>query len=119
MKKTNVAFVVFMVFALAGMVAAVPKHNADAGRMLNGKVFDHSDHPVPDSVVYLTDMRTRVVKSYIVAADGAYRFPALTPNVDYEIYAQYKGQKSETKTLSRFDDRPQVNIDLKVDVSKN
>ena len=70
---------------------------------------------IPDSVVYLTNMRTRVVKSYIVGVDGAYHFPALTPNVDYEVYAQHKGLKSETKTLSQFDDRPVVSINLKID----
>jgi len=66
--------------------------------------------------VYLTNTRTRAVKSYIVSNDGAYRFPELSPNIDYEVYAQYKGLKSETKTVSQFDDRPQVNIVLRIDV---
>ena len=52
---------------------------------------------------------------YIVGPDGTYRFPALSTAVDYEIYAQYKGHKSETKSVSQFDDRSQVYVDLKVD----
>jgi hypothetical protein len=36
--------------------------------------------------------------------------------VDYEVYAQFKGQKSDTKTLSQFDDRAEVSINLKVDM---
>ena len=35
--------------------------------------------------------------------------------VDYEVYAQYKGHKSDTKSVSQFDDRSQVYIDLKID----
>lgn len=116
MKKTRIAFVLLLLFALIGTLNATPKHKEDDGKFLSGKVFDQNDHPLADSVVYLTDTRTRVVKSYIVDADGSYHFPALTSNVDYEIYAQYKGLKSETKTLSRFDDRPRVSIDLKIAV---
>jgi hypothetical protein len=56
------------------------------------------------------------VKSYIISADGAYHFPELSPNIDYEVYAQYNGQKSETKTVSQFDDRKSVNIILRIDV---
>jgi hypothetical protein len=50
-----------------------------------------------------------------VGQDGGYRFPSLSPNIDYEVYAQYNGKKSDTKTVSQFDNRPQVNINLKVD----
>jgi carboxypeptidase family protein len=85
-------------------------------RQLTGKVLDRRDNPLPDAVVYLTNTRTRAVKSYIVSNDGAYRFPELSPNIDYEVYAQYKGLKSDTKTVSQFDDRPQVNIVLRIDV---
>jgi hypothetical protein len=64
--------------------------------------------------VYLTDTHTRSVKTYIVGADGSYRFPGLQPSIDYEVYAQYDNRKSHTKTVSQFDDRPQVYIDLKI-----
>lgn len=83
--------------------------------MLFGKVLDRQDNPVADAVVYLTNTRTRDVKSYIVGQDGTYRFPALSTAVDYEIYAQFKGKKSDTKSVSQFDDRPQVYLNLKID----
>jgi hypothetical protein len=120
MKNSRIALIVLplivvlsAVFVLAANAA--PKHRDDSGRLLNGQILDHAGAPLPDSVVYLTNMRTRVVKSYIVGADGAYHFPALTPNIDYEVFAQYKERKSETKTLSQFDDRPTVSINLKID----
>jgi hypothetical protein len=83
--------------------------------MLTGKVLDRHDNPLPDAIVYLANTRTRAVKSYIIGPDGAYHFPELSPNIDYEVYAQYKGQKSDTKAVSQFDDRKIVNIILRID----
>ena len=87
----------------------------DKTRLLTGKVLDASDSPLPNAVVYLTNTRTRNVKTYIVGPDGAYRFPGLEPTIDYEVYAQYNNRKSSTKSMSQFDDRTQVYISLKVD----
>ena len=108
-------FVVAMVLLLIGLAAAQGKQPKSSGRLLTGRVLDHEDSPVGSSVVYLTNTRTRAVKTYIVGQDGGYRFPELSQNIDYEVYAQYKGHKSDTKTVSQFDSRPNVNINLKVD----
>ena len=96
-------------------LAAPDKKEKASGRLLLGKVLDTQDNPLPDAVVYITNTRSRAVKTYIVGADGTYRFPALSTAVDYEVYAQFKGHKSDTKSVSQFDDRPQVYMDLKVD----
>jgi hypothetical protein len=87
----------------------------DKTRLLTGKVLDSGDSPLPNAVVYLTNTHTRSVKTYIVGPDGAFRFPALQPTLDYEVYAQYNTRKSGTKTVSQFDDRTQVYISLKID----
>lgn len=86
----------------------------DKTRLLSGKVLDGADNPLPNAVVYLTNTRTRTVKTYIVGPDGTYRFPALQPAIDYEVYAQFDNRKSGTKTVSQFDDRTQVYISLKI-----
>jgi hypothetical protein len=95
------------------MVAFAQKDRAQ-GRLLSGKVLDQHDNPVVSAVVYLTNTRTHGIKTYIVGQDGTYRFPGLS-NVDYEVYAQYDQRKSDTRSVSQFDDRPQVYIDLKID----
>jgi len=91
------------------------KKDKTVGRLLSGKVLDSQDNPVPDAVVYLTNTRNRAVKTYIVGPDGTYRFPSLSSATEYEVYAQFKGHKSDTKSVSQFDDRSQIYIDLKVD----
>lgn len=93
--------------------ASPDKKDKQQGRLLYGKVLDQQDNPVAGAIVYLSDSRTHVVKTYIVGQEGTYRFPGLS-TVDYEVYAQYNGRKSETKSVSQFDDRPQVYVDLKI-----
>ena len=109
----TVACTLLVLGAFAGVATA--QKDKSNGRLVLGKVLDPQDNPLPDSVVYLTNTRTRTVKTYIVGPDGAFRFPALSTAVEYEVYAQYKGHKSSTTSVSQFEDRSQVYIDLKID----
>jgi len=101
-----------VISATAG--AALDGKDKQQGRLLSGKVLDPQDNPVASAVVYLTNTRTHAVKTYIVGQDGTYRFPGLS-TVDYEVYAQFNNHKSDTRSVSQFDDRSQVYIDLRVD----
>ena len=113
---STVAILSALLFTLATFAAATPdKKDRSNGRLVLGKVLDRQDNPLPVDYVYMTNNRTRSVKTYIVGQDGTYRFPALSTAIDYEIYAQYNGHKSETKSVSQFDDRSQVYLDLKID----
>ena len=114
MKRT---IVVALLLALGSLVAVAAPFDkkGDNTRTVSGKVLDRQDAPLVNAVVYLTNTRTRSVKTYIVGGDGAYRFPSLSPNIAYEVYAQFNGHKSDTKTVSQFDNRQQVNINLKID----
>jgi hypothetical protein len=117
MKKTILVTLLLLLFsALVGAAPApqLGKPKGDKTRLLTGKVTDHAENPLPNAVVYLTNSRTRAVKTYIVGPDGSYRFPSLQPNIDYEVYAQHNGRKSDTKTVSQFDDRQEVSLNLKV-----
>jgi hypothetical protein len=116
MKKHRVVALLIVLASVAlASLPSIAKDKGDAGRLLTGRVIDKDDAPLPSSVVYLANTRTRAVKTFIVGQDGNYRFPALSPNVDYEVYAQYQGKKSDTKTVSQFDSRAQVNINLRID----
>src|SRR5437870_11690309 len=116
MKSNRVLLAGLLILALFSAVPTFAKEkDTTPGRLLTGKVIDGGDNPLPNAVVYVTDTRTRAVKTYIVGADGSYRFPALAANVDYEIYAQANGKTSDTKKMNQFDDRKVVNIVLKID----
>jgi Carboxypeptidase regulatory-like domain len=115
MRKSSTAWALFVVMVVALNSADARDKSGDAGRLLTGRVVDRDDQPLPSSVVYLSNTRTRGLKTFIVGQDGVYRFPALSPSIDYEVYAQYKDHKSDTKTVSQFDNRSTVNIDLRID----
>jgi len=66
-------------------------------RTLTGTVLDKSDKPIPNAVVYLKNTKTLAVKTYIAQTDGTYRFPELSPNVDYDIYAQKDGSRANRR----------------------
>lgn len=118
-KALSIAVTVLLLIALAAAapVPAEPAREAQT-RTLTGLVIDRSDVPLADAVVYLKNTKTLAVKTYITDKSGAYRFPALSPNVDYQVYSEYKGQKSDTKTLSSFDARSNVTIHLRIDTRK-
>jgi hypothetical protein len=89
-------------------------HSRDETRMLTGKVFSSADEPVQKAIVYLKNTKSLAIRTYISDADGSYHFPALAPNVDYEVYAEFNGARSDTKTLSAFDDRKIFNVFLRL-----
>lgn len=124
MKKTLSVLALFATVAVSALAAA-PAPNPPYGspykdkepqsKVLVGKVLDGGDGPLAGSVVYLTNTRTRAVKTYIAGHDGDFRFPGLAENTDYEIYAQFQGHKSDTKSVSQFDSRATVSLNLKID----
>jgi hypothetical protein len=124
MKKALIAVgLLGLVFAamLPAPVVAAPQlfgrdpKKEDKTRLLTGKVIDAGDSPLPNAVVYLTNTHDHSVKTYIVGPEGTFRFPALQPTIDYEVYAQFDKRRSHTKTVSQFDNRTQVYLDLKID----
>lgn len=111
MKKFVAISLVLFLFAAVSAPAF-----AQATRTLQGQVTKSGDAPLPGAIVYLKNTKTLAVRSFTSDEKGNYRFPSLSPNVDYEVYAVYEGSKSDTKTLSAFDSRPQATINLRVGV---
>lgn len=97
-------------------IAAPPDQKQPATRDLVGFVFDKVDKPLPNAVVYIKNTKTLSVRTFIADGQAAYRFHALSPNVDYEVWAEYQGKKSDTKTLSSFDNRANARINLKINL---
>ena len=100
-----------------GLAAGSPK-NEPQTRTLTGQVTDKAGTPLAGAIVYLENTRTQAVKTFITDNGGNYRFSFLSPNVDYQVRAEYQGRKSDTKTLSAFDSRNNVMLHLKINMAK-
>jgi hypothetical protein len=83
-------------------------------RTLHGSVIDKDENPIASGVVYLVNVKTQEVRTYIADEQGNYRFSGLDPNADYEIHAEHEGQASSTRTLSSYDSRKDIEMTLKV-----
>jgi hypothetical protein len=97
---------------------AVAQNIGQSVRVVQGIVRDSSDQPQANAVVYLQDQKSLEVRTYITEADGHYRFGQLSSEVDYQLWAEYKGHKSKTRSISSFDSKKQFTFDLKIDTSK-
>jgi hypothetical protein len=88
-------------------------------RTVHGTVDDKDENPVPQSVVYLKNVKTQGVKTYIADDSGSYRFSGLNPNEDYEIHAEHNDLTSSVRTISSYDSRRDINLVLKLSHKKN
>jgi hypothetical protein len=107
-----------LVFCVALAAAQDAKRESQL-RTVRGVVIDKSsEDPVPSGVVFLKNTRTNAVRSYISDEEGNYRFSGLDPNADYEIHAEKDGAKSTTHTISSFDSKKEIVLNLKIEKKK-
>jgi len=98
--------------ALAAPPAAAQQNQS---RSVTGIVLGANGTPIKEAVVYLKNEKTLAIKSYISESDGVFRFLQLSPNVDYQLWAEWNGTKSTVKTISSFDSRPKFTVNLHIE----
>jgi hypothetical protein len=111
---------VIALFLATTLPASAQNKNAEAQlRTLHGSVVDKSETSVPSSIVYLMNVKTRAVKTYIADDAGSFRFSGLDPNADYEIHAEHNDLASATRTVSSLDSRRDIEVILKLSHKKS
>lgn len=103
---------------LAGNSWAQDKKREAQLRTVHGVVLDKAENFVSESVVFLKNTRTNMVRSSYTDNTGNYRFSGLDPNVDYEVHAEKEGAISATRTISSFDNRKDIVLNLKIEKKK-
>jgi hypothetical protein len=103
---------------LASAAAQDAKKEAQL-RTVHGLVLDKAENPVSESVVFLKNERNNIVRTLYTDSTGKYRFSGLDPNTDYEIYAQKNDLKSSTRTVTSYDSRKDIELNLRIDRKKD
>jgi hypothetical protein len=103
-----------LLLAISVSAGFAQKRNESATRSVQGAVTNPEDAFVSGAVVYLKNVKTLQVRSYITKEDGQYHFYELSPDVDYELKAEFQGSASSSKTLSSFDSKKVAIINLKL-----
>jgi hypothetical protein len=119
MKMIRLALAAVLLLSLSAPATfAQKKKGGETTRSVQGTVTVADDSPAIGAVVQLKNTKTLQIRSFITKEDGTYHFYDLSPDIDYELKADYQGASSNTKTLSSFDSRKQTNLNLKLNPKK-
>jgi carboxypeptidase family protein len=117
--ERSISLLLVVLFAAHGLAFGQASKKEAQLRSVRGMVSDKDEKAIENAVVFLKNSRTSTVISHYSDDQGNYRFSGLDPNVEYEIYAEFDGQKSASRTLSPLDGRKEITLNLKVDRKKN
>jgi hypothetical protein len=112
--RVGVLAVAVLLLTTASAFAPGKKGEDKNVRAVQGTVTDANDNPVDGAIVQLKNTKTLQIRSFITKDQGNYYFHGLSPDIDYELQANYQGALSPTKTLSSFDSRKQAILNLKL-----
>ncbi len=98
----------------AGAAQAQKKKGEEQTRTVQGTVTMQDGGLAVGAEVQLKNTKNLQIRSYVTQKDGTFFFHGLSPDVDYEVRAQYQGVWSPAKTVSSFDSHRDVTLDLKI-----
>jgi hypothetical protein len=117
-------FVLVVLLSVAVAIASVAapqkgKQKEDPNvRSVQGVVESEGGGLVDGAVVQLKNTKSLQVRSFITQRDGSYYFHGLSTDVDYELKAEHGDSASAVRTLSVYDSRKKVTINLKLESRK-
>ena len=88
---------------VTGLLCAGGARAQSALRSLSGTVKDSGREPIRNAVVELRNGSTNQIVTYITDATGRYIFKRLDGSTDYEVWVMFRGHRSATRNISKFD----------------
>ena len=87
-------------------------------RAITGTVQDASHEPLRGAVVQMEEAGTMVIRSYVTDEKGEYQFRNVSSNSDFTLWATFRGNKSKTFGISKFDHKLDRVIALEIVLDK-
>jgi pimeloyl-ACP methyl ester carboxylesterase len=125
-KRLFTAFMTVLLFAtIAGAQGGIQFNVGGKGRKdeaktknIHGVVLDQAGKPVVGARVVVRNTGDKTTRTVTTDEKGDYAFQGLSPTVDHEIVADFRGAVSELKTISSMLDREDnlVNFQLPITV---
>jgi Carboxypeptidase regulatory-like domain len=114
LRSLAIALGLVLTAAPARPALAQSLQSSKSQRTLEGMVRDAAGQPLSGAIVYLENLSSLAVKTYVTSADGDFHFGQVGMDSDYEIYAEAGGKKTKIKRISAFNNKKRWTIDLTV-----
>ena len=85
---------------------------------VDGTVVDDAKAPVAGAVVYLENPKSLDVQSYLTDDQGHYHFTHISPQTDYDLWAEQNGVQSKHRFISQFSNHVAFHFTLKLTPAK-
>jgi len=83
-------------------------------RGVSGYVSDADGNSVVGATVFLKDLKSKNIRSFSSAEKGRFRFANVSMAEDHELWAEKDGKKSAVKSISSWDARKEVELELRL-----
>ncbi|MEG9434406.1 carboxypeptidase-like regulatory domain-containing protein [Terriglobus sp. ADX1] len=111
-------FVFILTTFLAGATRISAQMTRNPLRSVSGSVTDGGREPLRGAVVQIEAEDTLVIQSYVTDERGTYHFRNLRSDADYRVWATFRGQRSKTQEMSKFDRKLDREIPLSIDLAR-
>lgn len=103
---------------LMGRTPSQAQYTRAPERAITGTVQDASHEPLRGAVVQIEEAGTLVIRSYVTDERGEYHFRNLSSNSDYTLWATFRGNKSKTEAIGKFDHKLDRVMPLEIVLAK-
>jgi hypothetical protein len=83
-------------------------------RVVSGYVSDADGNLVVGATVFLKDLKSKNIRSYSSAERGRFRFANVNMTEDHDLWAEKDGKKSAVKSISTWDARKEIDLELRL-----
>ena len=102
----------------AGNTTAQAQFTRAPERAITGTVQDASHEPLRGAVVQMEEAGTLSIRSYVTDERGEYHFRNVPSTSDFTLWATFRGVKSKTFPVSKFDHKLDRAIPLEIVLDK-